>query len=313
MPPVFSVVIPTYNRALKIRPTLLSVRDQTFADFECIIVDDGSRDGEDLMRVIAELNDSRFVYIRQDNAGACSARNRGVDTARGQFIAFLDSDDLFLPEKLQAQHALLTQASGSDTVVFSRLIVERSQSKRWIKPPKGPRPGERIDEYVMCTQGWVQSSTIALPTELARRVRWDEALPSSQDTDYAVRLASAGATFLFIDEPLIILDDVFDPNRVSKQGNYRPLLAWIDRMRGVHVSEKAYWAYRGWQCARVASYSDRFAGIKLYLGSVWRGVYSPVQALRIAAQVCLPRQVYQSMIDKVVSAFGYRGGPSRPS
>jgi glycosyltransferase involved in cell wall biosynthesis len=285
---------------------LFSVKDQTFDNFECIVVDDGSKDGAELERVVHELADTRFTYLRKENGGACSARNVGVDAASGRYVAFLDSDDVFLPGKLKMQHDVLSGASADNLVVFGRLIVERSQSKRWLKPPKGPRSGERIDEYVMCTQGWIQSSTIVLPIELARMVRWDEALPSSQDTDYAVRLASAGATFAFIEEPLIILDDVFDPNRVSKQGNYKPLLAWIERMRGVHVSEKAYWAYRGWQCARVASYSDRWKGIRLYAASVRRGVYRPLQAIRIGAQVCLPRHVYQSLIDRVVSAFGAR-------
>lgn len=307
MSPIFSVVIPVYNRSSKIRRTLLSVKDQTFDNFECIVVDDGSKDGVELAHVVRELADPRFTYLRKENGGACSARNVGVDAASGRYVAFLDSDDVFLPQKLKMQHDVLSASSVENLVVFGRLIVERSQSKRWLKPPKGPRSGERIDEYVMCTQGWIQSSTIALPIELARLVRWDEALPSSQDTDYAVRLASAGATFAFIEEPLIILDDVFDPNRVSKQGNYKPLLAWIDRMRGVHVSEKAYWAYRGWQCARVASYSDRWKGIRLYAASVCRGVYRPLQAIRIAAQVCLPRHVYQSLIDRMVSAFGARG------
>lgn len=301
--PAFSVIIPVHNRAAVIRNTLESVQNQSFRDFECIVIDDGSSDGGELQAVVESLNDYRFLYVRQPNGGACKARNTGVRLAKGHFVAFLDSDDIFLNEKLGQQYTIL--ASGDEkTVVYSQLIVDRGLEKRWVKPTRGPAAGETIAEYLMCTQGWIQSSTIALSSTLARTVAWDETLPSSQDTDFAVRLASAGADFVFMTAPLVILNDVFDPDRVSKQGKYKPLLEWIDKMRGIHVSEKAYWAYRGWQCARVASYSDRWTGVKLYLNSVWRGVYRPVQALRIGAQVVLPRSAYQRIIDKVVATFG---------
>lgn len=301
--PFFSVVIPVYNRSERIMPALLSVRNQTFADWECIVVDDGSKDGPALEQVIASLGDDRFRYIRQDNAGASKARNTGFDAASGRFIALLDSDDQFLPHKLATQAALLEQG-GENLVLFSQLIVDRGVEKKWVKPPVGPRPGERIDEYVMCTSGWIQSSTIAMSTPFARKIRFTDGLPSSQDTDFAVRCASGGGEFKFIAEPLILFDDIFDPSRVSKQKKFQPLMAWINSMRHVHVSERAYWAYRGWQCARVASYSNRPLGLWLFLQSAVRGVYRPKQALNIAAQIIVPATHYQALIDWVVRTFG---------
>jgi glycosyltransferase involved in cell wall biosynthesis len=301
--PFFSVVIPVYNRAQKIQPTLMSVVQQTFKDFECLVVDDGSKDGEALEAVVAGLGDERFRYIRQDNAGASAARNRGFDMARGEYIALLDSDDLFLPQKLETQKSFI-ESGVSKQVIFNQMIVERGNEKKWIKPAIGPLENERIDEYLMCTPGWIQSSTMVLPTEFARTVRFNERLPSSQDTDFAIRCASAGAKFTFIAQPLTVLDDIFDPNRVSKQAKYLPLLAWIDEMRNVHVSERAYWAYRGWQCARVASYSNRILGLKLFLQSAVRGVYAPKQALVIANQVIFPPAVYQRLVNIIVKNFG---------
>ncbi len=96
--PKVSVVIPTYNRGHTVCEAIESVLAQTFGDFEVIVVDDGSAD--DSAEKIAAIRDSRVRYIRQSNAGVSAARNRGVAEARGEIISFLDSDDLWKPEKL---------------------------------------------------------------------------------------------------------------------------------------------------------------------------------------------------------------------
>ncbi|QPM92551.1 glycosyltransferase family 2 protein [Pseudooceanicola algae] len=311
--PLFSVVIPAYNRADRIAPVLKAVADQDFADFECLVVDDGSKDGALLEQVVTDLGDPRFVYIHQENGGACKARNTGFDAARGAYIALLDSDDIFLPRKLAVCAETLKAHPSKDVLIYSRMIVDRGVEKQWVKPPRGLAEGERVDEYLMCTAGWIQSSTMVLPTDLARRVRFDEALPSSQDTDFAIRVANAGAEVVFIEEPLIILDDVFSDTRVSKQGKYQPLLDWIETMRGTHISDRAYWAYRGWQCARVASYSNRLLAIRLYLASALRGVYPFKQAMVIAAQVLIPRRAYQKIATRLVALFGRSDSPDKKS
>ncbi|CAG1012662.1 partial Chondroitin synthase, partial [Anaerolineales bacterium] len=100
--PSVSIIIPTYNRANLIGETLHSVFAQTYQDFEIIVVDDGSTDNTaEVLRPLAETG--RIKYIRQDNQGASAARNRGIREADGIYIAFLDSDDLFEPTKLELQ------------------------------------------------------------------------------------------------------------------------------------------------------------------------------------------------------------------
>ncbi len=301
--PTFSVIIPTYNRAHTIFQVLESVGAQTFPDFECLVVDDGSTDGDALKLTVSSLNDERFKYIRKPNGGASSARNVGFDSARGRYIALLDSDDMFLPHKLETFVGVLDAHSG-DILVFSRLIANRDIGRVWVKPPRGPKRGERIDEYLMCTPGWIQTSTMVLPRSLAQRVRFDETLPSSQDTDFAIRASNAGAEIIFIDEPLTVYDDKQIQGRVSKGKNYTDQLAWIERMRGRHVSERAYWGYRGWQCARLASYTSRSYGFRLFTSSALRGVYPFRQALVIVAQVLIPPTFYQSIASRVVILFG---------
>jgi glycosyltransferase involved in cell wall biosynthesis len=100
--PRVSVIIPTYNRADLLSQTIQSVLDQTFRDFEVLIIDDGSTD--DTEHVVRRVDDSRAIYIRQGHSGLPAvARNRGLHHARGEYIAFLDSDDLWLSEKLAQQ------------------------------------------------------------------------------------------------------------------------------------------------------------------------------------------------------------------
>ena len=97
--PAFSIIIPTFNRATLVLGAIQSVLDQTFADFELIVVDDGSTDNT--REVIESINDPRLRYIRQENKGVSAARNTGVATSNGKYITFLDSDDEVLPTWLE--------------------------------------------------------------------------------------------------------------------------------------------------------------------------------------------------------------------
>src|SRR6478736_3287941 len=95
----FSVVIPTYNRASTLPRAIRSVLEQTYADVELVIVDDGSTD--DTAEVVGAFADARITYLRQTNRGVSAARNAGAAAATGDFIVFLDSDDQLLPEAVQ--------------------------------------------------------------------------------------------------------------------------------------------------------------------------------------------------------------------
>ncbi|WP_084223635.1 glycosyltransferase family 2 protein [Mycolicibacterium holsaticum] len=308
--PFLTVVVPTYNRTDFVLRTLLSVKRQTFTDFECLVIDDGSHDGERLAALVASLDDNRFKYIRQENRGAPSARNRGFDLARGPYIALLDSDDSFLPGKLQKCADIIREVPG-EVLIYSQMIVERGLEKQWIRPSRGHGYNERVDEYLLCTPGTMRTSTVVVSTTLARRIRFDESLPSLQDTDFAIRSANAGATFIYIAEPLVIFEDRASNTRISRNQSYQPLLEWLERLRAEGLSERAYWAGRGGQCARIASYSNRTYAIWLYLQSALRGAFPLGQAVILGAQVAIPYWAYQKIANLVVSIFGWRD-PRRP-
>ncbi len=116
-PPTVSVVIPVYNVEEWLRETLDTVAAQTFQDWECVCVDDGSRDASaDIVREY-EQRDPRFRLVSQSNAGAAAARNHGLEEARGEFLIFVDSDDLIAPDMLQCCVERM-RADGSDICAF---------------------------------------------------------------------------------------------------------------------------------------------------------------------------------------------------
>ena len=103
--PLISVVIPVYNGAKTVQETIESVLNQTFTDFEIIVVDDGSQDNT--LEVISAIPDPRIQVMQGDHAGANAARNRGLHHSSGEYVSFLDADDLWTPNKLQAQFQAL--------------------------------------------------------------------------------------------------------------------------------------------------------------------------------------------------------------
>ena len=130
---LFSVVIPSYNRASLIRRSIDSVLSQSVTDFEIIIVDDGSTDNTE--EVIKTIGDPRVVYLKQENKGATAARNNGVRHAKGDYVSFLDSDDVWYPTTLAKQLAKF-KSDSEISCVYGDLncIIESGESFEFWKP-----------------------------------------------------------------------------------------------------------------------------------------------------------------------------------
>lgn len=110
--PMVSVIVPCYNQAHFLPESIGSVLAQTFADWECVIVNDGSPDNTREVAMSLAANDPRIRYVEQKNRGLSGARNRGIDEAKGNYIQFLDSDDVLHPEKLEIQLEVLRAQPG---------------------------------------------------------------------------------------------------------------------------------------------------------------------------------------------------------
>lgn len=299
---IFSVIVPCYNRSSQILTTLQSVRHQTFRDFECIIVDDGSDDSEQLRSVVEGLNDARFSYIWQANAGASAARNAGIDAARGKFVAFLDSDDEFLPKKLE--RFLLFASEQPTSAYYSRAFVDRGVKRLFVQPDRGIRAEESMGEYLYVDNQFIQTTTLVVSTDVARQVRFDTQLMKGEDPDFCVRLQTAGVRFHMIDEVLSIWHDVDEKHRLSYSADDGGLISWLDRA-GPLLSAKAVYGYR----ATVLAYHVAARQPLLALRYLFTGLFLGRVPVKVTArQVCrcfLPRHIYRRLVNGYVALRGY--------
>ncbi|MET1754008.1 glycosyltransferase [Novosphingobium sp. RD2P27] len=289
--PLISVVIPVYNRANTLLAALQSVFDQTLQDFEIIVVDDGSSD--DPEAVVRQLNDPRVRYTRQDNQGANVARNLGISLARGKWIALLDSDDRFLPHHLSVAYNRL---KGTKSAYFSRVIVDRGNGSTFLKPPRGPKSGEPLSEYLCCDAGFVQTSTLVLPSQAAKSVQYLDWLPYGQDVDYALRLDAAGVDLVYNPNPGAVWDDVQTGKRISSASRGAIRDRWAEENRHL-LTRKAYAGFRGWRSAKAyAEGGQTMTGLRLYAKAAAKGAYSPRHAARVGLQVLLAGGSYQRLV-----------------
>jgi len=195
MLPFISIIIPTYNRYDFLLEAVQSVKNQSYKNFELIIVDDGSTDKT------SELSERKdLVYLKQENKGPAAARNAGVKLAAGEWIAFLDSDDLWHKEKLQKQLDFINNNTDCKIVYTDEL---------WF------RKGVRVNKKNIHKKysGWIYSYCLKLcivgaSTILMTKNLWnefdgmDENLPVAEDYDLWLRL-SAKYKFYYLDEQLI--------------------------------------------------------------------------------------------------------------
>jgi hypothetical protein len=222
-PPV-SVVIPAFNRAATIRDAMMSVLRQTWTDFELIVVDDGSTDGT--LEAAAAVEDPRIRLIAGNgNQGAAAARNRGIHEARGAWVAFQDSDDEWLPLKLEKQMARLL-APGADFVAAycGMLVIGTAGNGDGGGIPGRPQVAYVPRPDLATVEGdilptLIRASVVSTQTLVARRDRlleiggFDQEMRALIDRECMLRLAQLGP-FACVDEPLVL--QRFSANRITR-------------------------------------------------------------------------------------------------
>ena len=181
-----SVIIPTYNRSFLILRAVHSVLNQTYSDLECIVVDDCSTDNT--KQVIESIDDERLVYLRHNvNNHASAARNTGIKQAKGQLIAFLDSDDEWLPEKLAKQVQLIQSLPEKVGMVYCWMDYYDENFK--VIKEHHPTLKGRVFSYLFDKQALGACSTLLVRSEVVRAVEgFDESLPRGNDGDFIRRV-----------------------------------------------------------------------------------------------------------------------------
>jgi glycosyltransferase involved in cell wall biosynthesis len=184
-----SVVVPTHNRSGLLTQTLRSVLWQRGVDLEVVVVDDGSTD--DTAEVVAALDDPRIRIVRNEVAqGVAAARNRGAEEARGEWVTFLDDDDLWAPDKLARQLAA-AQATGRSWVYAGAVNIDDDLRVLGGRPPDPPeRVVELLPRFDAVPGGG--SNVMVRRDTLARAGRFDSRLRNTEDWEMWIRLAKLG-------------------------------------------------------------------------------------------------------------------------
>jgi glycosyltransferase involved in cell wall biosynthesis len=209
--PKVSVIIPTYNRAYVVREAVKSILSQTFDDLEVIVVDDGSTD--DTRSVVEAIDDARVKYYYKENGGCSSARNLGSVKSTGEYIGFLDSDDLWPDNFLEVMLQKLQENPQCGVAYCATTFVHST--------------GPQVESYKVkrCVSGWITKelfknsfiwpSTVLIYKGVLNNFYFDEALRNSEDTDAFLRL-STKTQFIFVSGVEVIRRHSLDsPTRKS--------------------------------------------------------------------------------------------------
>jgi glycosyltransferase involved in cell wall biosynthesis len=218
------VIIPTYNRAHLVGEAIHSVLCQTFTDFEVIVVDDGSTDNTS--EVVHSFKDPRLKYIRQPNRGAAVARNTAIQASRGEFVACLDSDDLFLPEKLTLQMAKVAEQPEVGLVYGLALSTT---GRRATKKSSYALPPQLTLRRLLLGPAFTWSTVLIRRDWLDQVGGFDENFYLGQDWELTLRLALAGCPMACVAQPVSTAREQLESNTRKLPQNEAGMMAILDK------------------------------------------------------------------------------------
>ncbi len=285
----FSVIIPSYNSAAFIAEGVESVLAQTCTDFELIVVDDGSSDN--IAEVLAPYSD-QLTFVQQSNAGSAAARNHGIRLAKGACIAFLDADDLWMPDKLERQLVCFANHPEAGMVYGPHLRVEKDGIERPSRREALPS-GQIFAELFF--KNWVATSSVVLTRETVETVGvFDESLRRAQDHDLWLRVAHAYPCYA-LDWPVV----KFRARDGSASTDREPLHACV-----IRIIEKAYENYKDAPpVVTEPMYRTKMADqhVKMARSLLRRG--EPKQARRMAATALKYRPLSAAALSGYLKTF----------
>ncbi len=253
--PTVSVIMPSYNTASLIAESLDSVFAQDYKDFEVIVINDGSPDTPDLERVLGPYRD-RIVYLKQENRRACGARNNGVSQARGEYVAFLDSDDSWMPTYLRTQMGHLLKNPSLDMIYCDCQIYGGGPQSGKTFMQTCPSHGPVNFESLLQEKCQIPiSGTIVRRQSLVAAGGFDERLAMCDDYEMWLRLAHRGIRIAYHPGVLARLR-IGRPNSLSAS-NARMLSAFLAILSNV----KASWELSKDQKALLAAKFDQIQAL----------------------------------------------------
>jgi glycosyltransferase involved in cell wall biosynthesis len=274
--PLFSIIIPTYNRVQFLKIAIDSVLAQSFSDYELIIVDDGSDDNT--KELINNFNDQRLYYINKVHGGVSSARNAGIKAANGEYIVFLDSDDRFRKDKLQVSACFIKE--HPDYKIFHTEEIWYRKGKLLPQKKYQQKPSGYIfpDMLKLCC---VSPSTAVIHKSIFSKIGlFDHNLPTCEDYDLWLRISCKYHIFL-IPEYLTIKEG----GRDDQQSEKYPA---IDRFR-IYALEKVLKSKRLDKQQYALAYQELQNKCRIYMqGAVKRNKNDKVTSCKMLLETLKP-------------------------
>jgi glycosyltransferase involved in cell wall biosynthesis len=230
--PLVSIIIPAYKVAPFIRETLDSVFAQTFTNFEVIVINDDSPDTPELEEALENYRGS-IVYLKQSNQGAGAARNAGLRVARGEFVAFLDGDDVWLPDFLSEQLKLIRSDEGYDLVYADSINFGADVSDSTTNMTRNPSHGDVTFLKVLCGDCNIFTSTVLALRESIMRVGcFNPRFINSQDFDLWLRVAKDAKARITYQKKVLVRRRIYNGSLASDPlRSFAGELAVLDSMR----------------------------------------------------------------------------------
>lgn len=281
---MISVIIPTYNRAHILERAVRSVLAQEGEALEVIVVDDGSTD--DTQQVLAAMDDPRIRYERlPGQSGACAARNRGIELAQGEYIAFQDSDDEWLPGKLTRQRQQLEE-TGADVVfcAFERYNVQGERTQvfphEWIEP-------DRVTYEQLLFENLCSTQTIMGRRACFEEVRFDPTFPRLQDWEMMLRMVKRFDVRYFSDVLVRVHEQ---PDSISARPER--MLKALKKLYGMHRKALCRSEQLTWQMLTSIQLASNACG-----RSPWRSyLYAMSRHLPLKTNAQLLRRAIRSLL-----------------
>lgn len=236
MNPRVSIIIPCYKQAHYLSDALESVLAQTHSNWECIIVNDGSPDDTGEVARGYASRDPRIRYLEQENRGLAGARNSGLAIATGEYIQFLDADDVILPEKLAAQLAVFSQEPRTSVVYCDFFYFEHTPDNRSDSPAafKAKYGNNDIAAKLLGGNFVVVHAALVRRQDIQEAGGFDESLRACEDYDLWLRLAAQGKLFAYLDCALALY-------RITPGSMTRDMLRQVDATLTVLQKIPRYW------------------------------------------------------------------------
>jgi glycosyltransferase involved in cell wall biosynthesis len=291
-----SVVIPVRNRAGLVEASIRSVLAQTYSHFELVVVDDASEDAT--AEAIRAVTDPRVRLVRRSLRGGPSvARNDGLAAARGEWVAFQDSDDLWLPEKLEKQVSALYASPVPPVAVYTSY---RRDDGRSLDVLPRLRPGLDGDVTPALLRGnFITPQTLMVRRDLALQIGgFDPAMPPLEDWEFALRLSRLGP-FRHVAEPLVeyrLQADSLSTKVDLFQASYKKVMAkhWAE-MCPTPAQEAWHWAVLGSRLCR----EGRTRQGRFYLGRAWKRMPGDIRYAGAWVLSWLPSSLFRCITESV--------------